>query len=76
VQEQLTFYILLIASRCRCSDVASSSFTLVLGDTLEIFDPTSLLQSIQNTPNKKIAADVVNVEVRGTVLIENSSTVD
>jgi hypothetical protein len=55
---------LLIASRCRCSDAASSSFALVLADTLEIFDPTSLLQSIQNTPTKELAADVVNVEVR------------
>jgi hypothetical protein len=55
---------LLTALRCRCSDVASSSFALVLADTIEIFDPTSLLQSIQNTPSKELAADLVNVEVR------------
>jgi hypothetical protein len=47
-----------------------------LADTLEIFDPTSLLQSIKNTPSKKLAADVVNVVVRETVLIENSLTID
>jgi hypothetical protein len=52
------------ASRCGCSDVASSSIALILADKLEIFDPTSLLQSIQNTPSKELAADLVNVEVR------------
>jgi len=35
-----------------------------LADTLEIFYPISLLQSIQNTPSKELAADVVKVEVR------------